>query len=44
MKRQQEISWPNVIRIDHVYSTVLLLCLEKLSSPSFFGLYGRIRG
>ena len=29
-KRQYEISWPNVIRIDHVYTPVLKLDLEKV--------------
>ena len=29
-KRQFEISWPNVIRIDHVYTPVLTLDLEKV--------------
>jgi type III restriction enzyme len=30
-KRQYEIAWPNVIRIDHVYTPVLLLDLKKVS-------------
>ncbi len=29
-KRQYEITWPNVIRIDHVYTPVLLLDLAKV--------------
>ena len=30
-KRQYEISWPNVLRIDHVYTPVLTLEVEKVS-------------
>jgi len=36
-KRQQEITFAGVIRIDHVYATVLPRDPEKLSSPSFSG-------
>lgn len=31
-KREFEITWPNVIRVDHTYNTILKLDMEKVSS------------